>query len=197
MKLNWAERWVVNNPLRVLEQRFEVRWMRKAHPIPEKTKVLEVGCGRGAGADLIRKSFHPSSLYALDLDVNMVVMAKEYLSRRNGSKVSLTAGDVLRLPIKDHILDAVFGFGVLHHVPDWRGALREISRVLKPGGLYFIEELYPTLYQNMITKHILLHPKKDRFFSRDLRDALQSSGMPLHKARDINIAGIIGVAIKI
>ena len=136
MKLNWAERWVVNNPLRILEQRLELRWMKKNHPVPEGAKVLEVGCGRGAGADLIRKAFQPSSLNALDLDVQMVLKAKTYLSQHNEDEVSLTVGDVFHLPVKDSTMDAVFGFGVLHHVPDWRSAAGEIARVLKSGGLY-------------------------------------------------------------
>ena len=196
MKLNWAERWVVNNPLRVPQQQLEVRWMKGMPPLPEGARVLEVGCGRGAGAHLIKESFQPALLCALDLDVRMVLKAKAYLSRWNKERVSLSVGDVFYLPFKDNALDAVFGFGVLHHVPDWRGAVREIARVLKIGGLYFMEELYPTLYQNVITKHILLHPKEDRFFSQDLRDALNGAGIPLNKTREVKKAGILGVAIK-
>ena len=196
MKLNWAERWVVNNPFRVFQQKLEVRWMKGILPFAEGARVLEVGCGRGAGAHLIKESFQPALLCALDLDVMMVLKAKAYLSRWNEERVSLSVGDVFCLPFKDNALDAVFGFGVLHHVPDWRGAVREIARVLKIGGHYFIEELYPTLYQNFITKHILLHPKEDRFFSHDLRDALKGAGIPLNKTRELKKAGILGVAIK-
>jgi ubiquinone/menaquinone biosynthesis C-methylase UbiE len=196
MKLNWAERWVVNSPTQVLKQRLELRWMKRTQSLAEGAKVLEVGCGRGAGAHLIKESFRPELLCALDLDVRMVLKAKAYLSRWNRERVSLSVGDVFHLPFKDNSLDAVFGFGVLHHVPDWRGAVREIARVLKTGGHYFIEELYPTLYQNIITKHILLHPKEDRFFSHDLRDALNKAGIPLNKTREVKKAGILGVAMK-
>ena len=196
MKLNWAERWVVNNPTRVLQQRLELRWMKRTQSLTEGAKVLEVGCGRGAGACLINESFRPSLLHALDLDIRMVLKAKAHLSRRYEERISLSVGDVFRLPFKDNALDAVFGFGVLHHVPDWRGAVREIARVLKLGGLYFIEELYPTLYQNFLTKHILLHPRKDRFISQDLKTALKSVGLPLDNALELKKVGILGVAIK-
>jgi len=196
MKLNWAERWVVNSPTQVLKQRLELRWMKRTQSLAEGAKVLEVGCGLGVGAHLINESFRPSLLHALDLDVRMVMKAKTHLAAGDEERISLSVGNVFRLPFKDNAMDAVFGFGILHHVQNWRGAVGEIARVLKTGGHYFIEELYPTLYQNFITKHILLHPKEDRFFSHDLRDALKDAGIPLNKTREIKKAGIIGIAIK-
>ena len=92
--------------------------------------------------------------------------------------------------------DAVFGFGFLHHVPDWRQGLSEIARVLKPGGVYYIEELYPSLYQNVITKRILLHPEHDRFTSDDLRKALDEAHLRLANAFELRKMGILGVATK-
>ena len=196
MKLNWAERWFVNLPTQVLKQRFEIRWMKRKGPLAEGSKVLEVGCGRGAGARLINESYRPSLLHALDLDVRMVLKAKTFLSHRNEGNVSLSVGDVFYLPFKDNSMDAVFDFGVLHHVSDWRGAVREIARVVKIGGLCFMEEYYPTFYQNIITKHILLHPKEDRFRSHDLKEALQSIGLPLVDVLEFKKVGILGVAVK-
>ena len=57
MKLNWAERWVVNNPTRVFQQHLEIKWLQQMMPLKAGTTVLEVGCGRGAGARLIQKAF--------------------------------------------------------------------------------------------------------------------------------------------
>ncbi len=107
----------------------------------------------------------------------------------------LTA-DVLNLPYGNESFDAVFGFGVLHHVPDWQSALGEIARVLKPGGEYFIEELYPGLYQNFITKRILLHPRENRFHSQDLRQALRDRNLEMPNALEAKMLGILGIAIK-
>ncbi len=196
MKLNWAERLVVNNPLRVIQQRIEMRLLRGMGSLPEGAQVLEVGCGRGAGARLILRSFRPSRFCALDLDMEMVKKAKAYLPKDVGQRASLSVGDVFQLPFKNSTMDAVFGFGVLHHVPDWRGAASEIARVLKAGGLYYIEELYPTAYQNFMTKRILLHPREDRFFSRDLRRALKERDLPIKDAIDLKKIGILGVAVK-
>ncbi len=175
MKLNWAERWVMNNPLRVFQQQIEIAWFKSMMPLAPGKTVLEMGCGRGAGAKLILRTFHPAGLHVQDLDIEMIVKTKQYLVGAELKKISLSVGDAVRLPLQADSLDAVFGFGFLHHVPDWRNALKEISRVLKTGGLYYFEELYPGLYQNAITKHILLHPEHDRFSGHDLRQGLSSA----------------------
>ena len=201
MKLNWAERWVVNNPLRVLQQRVEIRRLKRLMPLKPGSLALEIGCGRGAGAGILLKEFRLARLIAMDLDMGMVRKAKARLpavAQRDGQRqrVSLLAGDVTFLPIKAGSVDAVFGFGVLHHVVAWRSVLREIARVLKPGGVYFFEELYPGLYQNLITRHILLHPFDDRFSSPDLRQALARAGLRLTHATELKQLGILGHACK-
>jgi len=196
MKLNWAERWVVNNPLRVFQQQIEIAWFKCMMPLAPGKTVLEMGCGRGAGAKLILRTFQPAGLYVQDLDINMIVKAKQYLGGVELKKISLSVGDAVGLPFQAGSLDAIFGFGFLHHVPDWRSALAEISRVLKTGGLYYFEELYPELYQNVITKHILLHPEHDRFSSYDLRKGLDNTNLILKHAFELRKMGILGVAAK-
>lgn len=196
MKLNWAERWVVNNPLRVVEQGFELGWMRRRMALKTGSRALEIGSGRGAGAGMILREFQPSLLHASDLDFDMIRRAKRYLSPEELERITLLAADAMFLPYREAAFDAVFGFGVLHHIPDWRSALREITRILKPGGVYFMEELYPSLYQNFLTKHILLHPTEGRFTARELRDALLKEGFSIHGSIEIRLFGILAVLIK-
>lgn len=197
MKLNWAERWVVNNPLRVLEQRIEIGWFKRRSPLGTGFVALEIGCGRGAGAQLVLREFHPFRVHATDLDMEMLRKAENYLPPESRHHISLSAADASSLPIKTGSVDAVFGFGVIHHALDWRASLAEVSRVLRPGGVYFMEELYPALYQNFMTKHILLHPMGNRFSSSDLGDALAEAGLNLRDALECKWLGILGVAVKL
>jgi ubiquinone/menaquinone biosynthesis C-methylase UbiE len=196
VKLNWAERLLVNNPVRVLIQRLIVnRISRGVRPDP-RAKLLEVGCGRGAGAALILDQFRPAALHALDLDPLMIRQARSYLNREQLARIALYVGDVFRLPYRDAALDGVFGFGVLHHLPDWRGGLAEIARVLKPGGFYFLEEFYPQTYQNFLTKRLFIHPEHNRFYSPDLHRALKNCGFSLANFLEQKQFGILAVAIK-
>ncbi|MEM5789701.1 MAG: class I SAM-dependent methyltransferase [Syntrophobacteraceae bacterium] len=196
MKLNWAEMLVVNNPSRVVQQRFELSWMKSRMPLAPGGAILEIGCGRGAGASIIRKEFLPRLMCAMDLDFFMIRKSFGYLEPEERRNISFFAADALRLPHGDGVFDAVFGFGVLHHVPDWQSALQEIARVLKPGGVYFLEELYPSLYQNFITRHILLHPDENRFRSNDLKKALTDNGFSLQSTFELKLLGILAVLRK-
>lgn len=196
MKLNWAERWVVNNPLRVLGQRLEISRFKKMMPLGQGFVALEIGCGRGAGAGLILEEYRPSWVYAMDLDIRMLKNGKDYLASRKKERISLSAGDACYLPVKTASVDAVFDFGALHHVVDWRSSLAEIARVLKTGGAFFIEEFYPALYQNFITRRLLVHPEEDRFTGPDLRQAMIDVKLHIKKDIESKWLGILAVAVK-
>ncbi len=196
MKLNWAELLAVNNPSRVLQQKFEIDWMMKQSQLPLGGSFLEIGCGRGAGAAIIRKRFSPQFLCATDLDPLMIRRALRYLGPQESRDICFCVADALELPYPDEAFDAVFGFGVLHHIPDWEGALAEIARVLKPRGTYFLEELYPSLYQNFITKHILLHPTENRFRGGELKKALDSANFSVQSSWELRLFGVLYVLKK-
>jgi ubiquinone/menaquinone biosynthesis C-methylase UbiE len=196
VKLNRAERWAVNNPLRPLQQRLEIRWFKGRCRLASGGRVLEVGCGRGAGSALIKQAFRPAVIHAMDLDIEMIRRAQTYLASEMREEIAFCVGDCTRLPYRDRTMDAVFGFGVLHHIPDWQRALAEIARVLKSGGIYYFEELYPALYQNTLARRFLLHPKENRFRSGDLQRALNDVGLSPRASLENKLLGIIGFAAK-
>jgi len=196
MKLNWAERLAVNNPSRVFQQKCEIGWIKKHAQLPPGGSFLEIGCGRGAGASIIQRQFSPGFLCSMDLDPLMIRRAFHYLRPQELQNISFYAADALNLPHPDGAFDAVFGFGVLHHIPDWQGALAEVGRVLKPHGIYLLEELYPTLYQNFITRHILLHPTENRFGGQELKKALDAANFLMQASFELNLFGILAVLKK-
>ena len=183
------ERWVVNSPLRLLMQRWEILWFQRRLPVPANATVLEIGCGRGAGAEVLRRRLQPAALHVLDLDPVMVAMARRRLTRQS-------AAGAVHLPYGAARFDAVFGFGFLHHVPDWQAALGEISRVLKPGGRYYLLELYPPVYANPVVRRLLFHPSENRFGSRELQAALRANGLACRLRLEIRFAGLLACAVK-
>jgi ubiquinone/menaquinone biosynthesis C-methylase UbiE len=195
VKLNWVERLVVNSPIRVAMQRIEIRSLRAMMALESGATVLEIGCGRGVGARLIAETFSPSTIHALDLDLVMVKKAKAYLPCYQNN-VRLCVADGIMLPFRDESMDAVFSFGILHHIVDWRQAVAEISRVLRKGGRFYLEELYPGTYQNVVTSRILVHPSQDRFRGHDLRAVMAKCAMEIKAAQEFKRFGILGVAVK-
>jgi len=196
MKLNWGERLAVNNPIRPIQQQLEIFWFGRMMPFRPGGSILEVGCGRGVGAQLIHKTCRPRLLHIQDLDMAMVQKAKKRHAAPEEKGLTLSVGDAAFLSFKTGTFDVVFGFGVLHHVPDWRSALEEIARILRKGGVFYSEELFPTLYQNMITRHILLHPEKDRFHSLELREAFEEMHLDMTASFELPKCGILAVAVK-
>lgn len=104
-----------------------------AHVFQSDSPVLELGCGTGLYSRRLLSRFHGRYIGS-DLSPGMLRVAE-----RSGIHPLLSA-DVCRLPLADDSVAAVFGFGVLHHVPDTPRVFREVARVLQPGGSLFIME---------------------------------------------------------
>ena len=196
MKLNWIERWFVISPVRRLLQHFVVRWFREHASGCRFERVLEIGCGGGAGARMISENFTPERLFLVDLDTAMVGRAAANCADSACGEAFFCVADAAHIPFQNSSMDTIFGFGFLHHVPAWKIGMSEIARVLKPGGIYFLEEYYPGAYQNWVTRRLLVHPEKDRFNSEDLRKGLTEVGLSLQQTFELSRFGIIGVAIK-
>ena len=196
MKLNFPERWFVNSPIRRIAQLMVMQWFRSTVALKSGGTILEVGCGGGVGGKLISEAYHPDRLYLLDLDLQMIQKAYQRINNQDGNRIYFCVGDAVGLPFRNDSLDAVFGFGFLHHVPDWQVSLYEVARVLKHGGVYFMEEYYPGLYQNFITRHIVAHPGSNRFNSQDLRQAFGDARLSLTHTFELKRMGILGVGVK-
>ena len=172
MILNRAEYLLMNNPLRAaIQRRFEARRLLRMGGPMEGGKALEVGCGRGVGIELILELFGAASVDAFDLDPKMVAQARARHSAR-GDRVRVWVGDAASIAAPDGAYDAVFDFGIIHHVPEWRHAIREAHRVLKPGGVFYAEEVLRRFIVHPISRRLLDHPLHDRFdgvtFGREL-----------------------------
>ncbi|MEX2430397.1 MAG: class I SAM-dependent methyltransferase, partial [Dehalococcoidia bacterium] len=100
--------------------------------------VLEVGCGRGIALAALDRHCAPSRLVGLDIDRALLTEARESLEADCVS-AELIASDLRCMPFPDAAFDLVIDFGTCYHVSRREEALREIHRVLAPGGIFATE----------------------------------------------------------
>ncbi|MBT3154035.1 methyltransferase domain-containing protein [Streptomyces sp. CHD11] len=99
----------------------------------EGGRVLDAGCGTGRALPALRAAVGPSGVVlGADLTPAMLRAAARAGRDRDGA---LLLADVAVLPLRSASLDAVFAAGLIAHLPDPAGNLREIARVVRPGGV--------------------------------------------------------------
>ncbi len=97
----------------------------------EGLKVLEIGCGLGTDGAQFAKA--GADYTGVDLTDAAIELAKKRFDLFNLSGKFQTA-DAEKLDFADDSFDLVYSHGVLHHTPDTESAVKEIYRVLRPGG---------------------------------------------------------------
>jgi SAM-dependent methyltransferase len=109
----------------VSRHRFALEMVEAA--VPCGSRILDVGCGTGEMvAKLTERGYEA---WGVDLAEPMIA----YASRRYGSG-RFRVGDIEKIPFDDSVFDAVVCLGVIEYLVDDEQALKEIRRVLKPGG---------------------------------------------------------------
>lgn len=96
-------------------------------------RVLDAGCGTGRALPPLRAAVGPSGVVVgADLTPAMLEAAVRAGRHRDGQ---LLLADVAALPLRSRSLDAVFGAGLISHLPRPAENLRELARVVRPGGV--------------------------------------------------------------
>ncbi|MFE3852379.1 class I SAM-dependent methyltransferase [Streptomyces griseorubiginosus] len=99
----------------------------------EGDRVLDAGCGTGRALPPLRAAVGASGVVVgADLTPAMLEAAVRAGRNRDGR---LLLADVAALPLRSRSLDAVFGAGLISHLPDPAENLRELARVVRPGGV--------------------------------------------------------------
>ncbi len=196
-RMSVLERWLIKSPFRAWLHRGEVRAFLRWATLSPEAYVLDMGCGPGFSTAFILDTLRPRCLTAFDFDPSMVQLARRRLAHRHPEqRLHLAVADATRMPYKDVLFDAVFESGVVHHIPDWRAALREVGRVLKPGGRFcFAEPSRGRLRRGLYS--MLPHAVESMFDADEWRSVLAEAGLqvekPLHR---LPLWDICGAATK-
>ena len=126
----WADSYDGHWLNRFLFEPAHAMLLKEVRPLPPG-RVLDVGCGTGELAG--RLADRGWQVVGLDLCESMVRRAEHKLNG-NAARVRLTVADSERLPFQPHAFDVVTCANSFHHYPHQEAVVRELYRVLKPGG---------------------------------------------------------------
>lgn len=109
--------------------------------LPRDWTVADLGCGTGNASELLAPLV--KRIIAVDQSAPMLKAARKRLasSPGGGANVEFRRGELENLPIADAEVDAAVCILVLHHIPDPPLALREMRRILKPGGVALVVDM--------------------------------------------------------
>jgi 2-polyprenyl-3-methyl-5-hydroxy-6-metoxy-1,4-benzoquinol methylase len=106
--------------------------------LPCDAMLLDAGCGRGVHA--VSCCAHVGRCVAVDLADDVLTSTTARVVETAPGRIALCCTALEDLPFADASFDVVHCRGVLMHIPDWRAAVRELCRVVKPGGTVLIFE---------------------------------------------------------
>jgi len=133
------------------EDEHEVRRLHEAiigELPPDTGRVLDVGCGRG----WVAQALCPQGKEVISMDVS-TRNAIETLKRIPESNHSALVGDVYHIPLQSDSVDAAIASEVMEHTPDPQLFLKQLLRVVRPGGKVIVT----TPYNEKIKYHLCVH----------------------------------------
>lgn len=108
------------------------------YPPKAGERVIDLGCGDGRFLEKLRRIDSSIDLYGVDISEKMIAAGKE----RKIPGCTLEVGDAENLPYGDQIMDRIYCLNSFHHYPNPQRVAEELRRVLKPGGVLIVGEVY-------------------------------------------------------
>ena len=189
IELNKIEFHLMNNPMRKwLQKNIEFKtfkdFLDKNNLSLEGKVVLDAGCGSGYSTKLIQE-FLPVELIGFDIMPSQIEKAKQAYPELN-----FFVGSVLETHLDSDKFDAVFVFGILHHIPQWKDAITELYRVLKSGGVLLVEDLNKDASHFFATYFKLDHPPEAYFTWGEFTNHLEETGFDILEQKRIISKGV-------
>jgi len=190
-----------DDPLLDAAKRFHknTEWQDIQKRLPQrKGRVLDMGAGRGISSYAF--AYDGWEIVAVEPDRSATVgaLAIKQLANETMLPISVIQTFAETLPFKDNLFDVVYGRQILHHARDLFVMCNEVSRVLKPGGIFIATREHVITQQKDLTYFQAQHPLQkmyggeNAYLLHNYIDAIQQSGIQINEilnpfASDINL----------
>jgi ubiquinone/menaquinone biosynthesis C-methylase UbiE len=158
-------------------------------PLDNK-EVVEIGCGNGVQSIYIYQNFNPSKITGIDLSEANIEIAESEKERVKAEKVRFIVDDAQNMKhIPSESVDVVINIESAFHYPDKTAFLKEIHRVLKPGGQFLIADILCTkkkkkrmikLWGRSMSHHFWDHAQYQEEFTRSELKVARSEDISQH-----------------
>lgn len=168
---------------------FADDFVARATSLPEGGTMLDVGSGTGRIPILIAERLPYATLVGIDLAENMLVVGRENVRRAGLSeRVTLERRDAKDTGFGGGSFKAVTSNSLVHHIPQPKGALAEMWRLVAPGGILFVRDLrrpdteeevldlvrlHATIPPGLPDRERAMHERQRLLFASSLRAALR------------------------
>lgn len=158
------------------QHRPENAWTVNLLDVQPLDQVLEVGFGPGIAVQAVAQKLTDGRIAGVDFSKTMVEAArKRNIAAVWMGKVDLRMGDVVSLPFPDRTFDKAYSIHSIYFWPDAPAALREIARVMKPGGLLVLTVL-PKEKWNPENPDAAGTPECKPYYGDDLKALMSQAG---------------------
>jgi ubiquinone/menaquinone biosynthesis C-methylase UbiE len=157
-------------------------------------RVLDAGCGPGQFTILIAERLPQAEVWGIDLAPTMIELAQAHAAASPAAKrLHFEIADVARLPFPESRFDGVVSSGSIKHWPDEAAGLREIHRVLEPGGRAFIGEMNRLAPPQAVATH---RRHLRHWFFRLIYPRVFAKSLSPEEARDVFSASPFGPPVS-
>ncbi len=149
-------------------------------------RLLDCGCGMGALTTSLAEWIAPGEVVGFDREQSQIEAARAWAADKGVKNVRFELGNIYEIGYPDASFDAVFAFTVLEHLREPKRAMREMRRVLKPGGVVGLYDpdyeaqlqapASPGLAELMHLMHAFSEENASPYYARHQREYLLEAG---------------------
>lgn len=139
-------------------------------------KVLDLGCGIGHTTREIALKLNCREIFGVDCDEEQIKKA-ERANKLDNAKFFVDDG--ANLKFGDNYFDSVFAFNVMHHIKNYEKAIKEMHRVLKTNGDFYVVDASKSFFKNPVIK--LMDNTQSFFSMSEFINKLKECGFHIQK----------------